>query len=93
MFDQRSECDLLMEVLSRLPIGCEVHIGVEEGDDGDSNFLGATVQMGDEEGELPYGGLLFGVSVEDGNFMKLAKLLREAIVADKRIVLRESENE
>lgn len=86
--DQRSESDLFMAVLSRLPEGWEVRISTEENDEGDL-FLTATVWADSDEEELPYEGLLFGVSVEDGNFTQLAKLLREAIVRDKRIVLRE----
>jgi hypothetical protein len=86
--DQRSESDLLMEVLARLPVGWEVRIGVERSDESNSLFLSATVWADNEDGDLPYDGLLFGVSAEAGDFMHLAKLLREAIERDKRIGLR-----
>lgn len=91
IFDQRSESDLCMDVLARMPVGWEVRIGVERSDDSDSTFLAATVWAKSDDGDLPYDGLLFGVTVEDGDFMKLAKLLREAITRDARIVLRKSE--
>ena len=85
MIDQRSENDLLMDVLARMPVGWEVRIGVEKDIDG-ALFLAATVWGNDED--LPYDGLLFGVSAEAGDVMTLARLLRSAILRDKRIALR-----
>ena len=91
--DQRSESDLLMSVLARMPVGWEVRIGIERDDEDDSTtFLAATVWADNEDGDYPYDGLLFGVSAGADDFMRLAKLLREAIVNDKRITLRENES-
>jgi hypothetical protein len=86
MIDQRSESDLLMDVLARMPVGWEVRIGVEKDVDDGVLFLAATVWGNDED--LPYDGLLFGVSAEAGDVTTLARLLRSAIVRDERIALR-----
>ncbi len=88
--DQRSESDLLMAVIARMPLGFEVRIGPEQ--DGDESALCATVWANNEEDDLAYDGLLFGVSAEDGDFMHLAKLLRGAIERHPKIVLRKNGN-